>query len=100
MVAASDITGALDGVFFGVAAQTWPTSERRPHGMKPHAHVRSRAMHLGCSTKRRLAACLVALSFWLIAAPGQAASPLRIAISLSDIPRLWGAPDGGFEGVR
>jgi len=25
---------------------------------------------------------------------------LRIAISLSDIPNLWAAPDGGFEGVR
>jgi peptide/nickel transport system substrate-binding protein len=27
-------------------------------------------------------------------------NPLRIAISLSDIPNLWAAPDGGFEGVR
>lgn len=27
-------------------------------------------------------------------------APLRIAISLGDIPRLWGGPDGGFEGVR
>src|SRR3981189_3686158 len=25
---------------------------------------------------------------------------LRIAISLIDIPNLWAAPDGGFEGVR
>ncbi len=25
---------------------------------------------------------------------------LRIAISLSDIPNLWAAPNGGFEGVR
>ncbi|MDB5519676.1 MAG: dppA 3 [Tardiphaga sp.] len=25
---------------------------------------------------------------------------LRIAISLTDIPNLWAAPDGGFEGVR
>jgi peptide/nickel transport system substrate-binding protein len=30
----------------------------------------------------------------------RADSPLRIAISLSDIPNLWAAPDGGFEGVR
>ncbi len=27
-------------------------------------------------------------------------APLRIAISLGDIPRMWGGPDGGFEGVR
>ena len=35
-------------------------------------------------------------------APQQALaqSPLRIAISLSDIPNLWAVPDGGFEGVR
>jgi peptide/nickel transport system substrate-binding protein len=29
-----------------------------------------------------------------------AAQPLRIGISLSDVPRLWGGPEGGFEGVR
>jgi ABC-type transport system substrate-binding protein len=29
-----------------------------------------------------------------------ASSHLRIAISLSDVPILWAAPDGGFEGVR
>jgi ABC-type transport system substrate-binding protein len=29
-----------------------------------------------------------------------AEKPLRIAISLIDIPNLWAAPDGGFEGVR
>jgi peptide/nickel transport system substrate-binding protein len=26
--------------------------------------------------------------------------PLRIGISLSDVPRLWGGPEGGFEGIR
>ena len=40
--------------------------------------------------------CLAAL----LPAQAQAASTLRIAMSLSDIPRLGGVPDGGFEGVR
>jgi peptide/nickel transport system substrate-binding protein len=26
--------------------------------------------------------------------------PLRIGISLSDVPRMWGGPEGGFEGIR
>ncbi|MCZ8313318.1 ABC transporter substrate-binding protein [Phreatobacter sp.] len=30
----------------------------------------------------------------------QAAAPLRIGISLSDVPRMWGGPEGGFEGIR
>lgn len=30
----------------------------------------------------------------------QVAPPLRIGISLSDVPRMWGGPEGGFEGVR
>lgn len=30
----------------------------------------------------------------------QASRPLRIAISLIDVPRMWGGPDGGFEGMR
>lgn len=30
----------------------------------------------------------------------QANGPLRIGISLSDVPRLWGGPEGGFEGIR
>jgi ABC-type transport system substrate-binding protein len=29
-----------------------------------------------------------------------AGAPLRIAMSLIEIPNLWAAPDGGFEGVR
>ncbi|HVW93860.1 MAG TPA: ABC transporter substrate-binding protein, partial [Devosia sp.] len=46
-----------------------------------------------------LAAALVSGA---VAVPGAARAddPLRIAISLSDIPNLWGVPDGGFEGVR
>ncbi len=48
------------------------------------------------------------LALGMLAAPAitalpqqaQAASSLRIAISLSDFPLLWGAPDAGFEGVR
>jgi ABC-type transport system substrate-binding protein len=30
----------------------------------------------------------------------QAADVLRVAVSLGDIPHLWGAPEGGFEGLR
>lgn len=30
----------------------------------------------------------------------QAQPPLRIAMSLTDIPRLWAGPDAGFEGLR
>ncbi len=30
----------------------------------------------------------------------QANQPLRIAMSLADVPRTWGGPDGGFEGLR
>jgi peptide/nickel transport system substrate-binding protein len=34
-------------------------------------------------------------------ANAQAANgPLRIGISLSDVPRMWGGPEGGFEGIR
>lgn len=35
-----------------------------------------------------------------IGAFAQANGPLRIGISLSDVPRLWGGPEGGFEGIR
>jgi peptide/nickel transport system substrate-binding protein len=44
-----------------------------------------------------LACCSLALP---VVAARAADSTLRIAISLSDIPNLWAAPDGGFEGVR
>lgn len=30
----------------------------------------------------------------------QSSQPIRIAMSLGDIPRLWAGPDGGFEGMR
>lgn len=34
-------------------------------------------------------------------AVAQAASqPLRIAMSISDLPRMWGGPEAGFEGLR
>ena len=33
-------------------------------------------------------------------AEAQAAQPLRIAMSIGDVPRLWGGPEAGFEGVR
>jgi ABC-type transport system substrate-binding protein len=33
-------------------------------------------------------------------AEAQQAQPLRIAMSIGDIPRLWGGPEAGFEGVR
>ena len=43
---------------------------------------------------------LLFLTSSLTAPDARAASALRIAISLSDVPNLWAAPDGGFEGVR
>lgn len=33
-------------------------------------------------------------------AEAQQAQPLRIAMSIGDVPRLWGGPEAGFEGVR
>ena len=33
-------------------------------------------------------------------AEAQASQPLRIAMSIGDVPRLWGGPEAGFEGVR
>jgi ABC-type transport system substrate-binding protein len=33
-------------------------------------------------------------------AEAQQAQPLRIGMSLTDIPRLWGGPEAGFEGLR
>jgi ABC-type transport system substrate-binding protein len=49
-------------------------------------------------TVKALSAALFILG--VAAGPGHAEKPLRIGISLSDIPRLSGVPDGGFEGVR
>jgi ABC-type transport system substrate-binding protein len=34
------------------------------------------------------------------AAWAQGAAPVRLAIAYPDIPRLWGGPDGGFQGFR
>ncbi len=33
-------------------------------------------------------------------AEAQSAQPLRIAMSIGDVPRMWGGPEAGFEGVR
>jgi hypothetical protein len=30
-------------------------------------------------------------------AEAQTAQPLRIAMSIGDVPRLWGGPEAGFE---
>jgi len=46
------------------------------------------------------AAATAASSALLTAFPTHAAAPLRLATSLIDIPRMWGSPDGGFEGMR
>ena len=46
------------------------------------------------------AALIAATALSATAERAAAGSPLRIASSLSDIPNLWAAPDGGFEGVR
>jgi len=52
--------------------------------------------------RRTFAGLLLATTSGLALLPSvvHAASTLRIAISLSDVPLLWAAPDGGFEGVR
>lgn len=48
-----------------------------------------------------IAAALTGGATFAVSAPQARAEPaLRIAIALSDIPNLWAAPDGGFEGVR
>jgi ABC-type transport system substrate-binding protein len=47
-----------------------------------------------------LAAPALAAALGPSAAEAQAAAPLRIAMSLNDIPRLWGGPEAGFEGLR
>jgi len=33
-------------------------------------------------------------------AEAQTAQPLRIGMSIGDIPRMWGGPEAGFEGIR
>jgi peptide/nickel transport system substrate-binding protein len=42
----------------------------------------------------------LATGFTPLHALGQTSAPLRIAMSLSDIPRMWAGPDAGFEGLR
>ncbi len=48
------------------------------------------------------AAAAAALPLDLRSAYAQQAggAPLRIAMSLSDVPRMWAGPDAGFEGLR
>ena len=47
-----------------------------------------------------MAGSAAAAAIMMTATPSNAAQPLRLATSLIDIPRLWGSPDGGFEGMR
>jgi peptide/nickel transport system substrate-binding protein len=61
-------------------------------------HVRSRPAAFRFALSLVLVLAVGAGSF--IAPAKGKANALRIAISLSDIPNLWAAPDGGFEGVR
>lgn len=59
--------------------------------------VTRRSMLHGLSTALMLAVATIPLT----QNPAHAdAKSLRIAISLTDIPNLWGVPTGGFEGAR
>jgi ABC-type transport system substrate-binding protein len=40
------------------------------------------------------------LALALLPLAAQAETPFRVAMSLADVPRTWGGPDGGFEGLR
>ncbi|MCA3266596.1 MAG: ABC transporter substrate-binding protein [Azospirillum sp.] len=53
-------------------------------------------------SRRRVLAGTAALGASSLApvALAQTQPPLRIAMSLSDVPRLWAGPDAGFEGLR
>ncbi|MCS6890277.1 MAG: ABC transporter substrate-binding protein [Rhodovarius sp.] len=53
------------------------------------------------SRRAALAApALLALPLGPSEAEAQAAQPLRIGMSIGDIPRMWGGPEAGFEGIR
>ena len=54
----------------------------------------------GMIDRRQFMAGSAAAAAMFSASMANAAQPLRLAISLIDIPRLWGSPDGGFEGMR
>jgi peptide/nickel transport system substrate-binding protein len=57
---------------------------------------------VGQLSRRRLLLGAVASGAAFSTAPvfAQSDATLKFAISLLDIPRLWGAPEGGFEGLR
>jgi peptide/nickel transport system substrate-binding protein len=52
------------------------------------------------SRRTALRASATAAFFGMFSLPAKANQPLRIAMSLADVPRTWGGPDGGFEGLR
>ena len=54
------------------------------------------------TTRRRplLAAPALVVALGASTAEAQNAQPLRIGMSIGDIPRMWGGPEAGFEGVR
>lgn len=54
----------------------------------------------GAIDRRQFMVGSAAAAAMFSASTADASQPLRIAISLIDIPRLWGSPDGGFEGMR
>jgi ABC-type transport system substrate-binding protein len=49
---------------------------------------------------RALALMPVLAAALSLGGPSRAETPFRVAMSLADIPRTWGGPDGGFEGLR
>ena len=58
---------------------------------------------LSCKTlpsRREFLLGSAAFAAMMTSGPATAAQPFRIAISLIDLPRMWGSPDGGFEGMR
>jgi peptide/nickel transport system substrate-binding protein len=47
-----------------------------------------------------IGAAAAGISLTALAGPARADTPLRVATSLTDIPKLTGSPEGGFEGLR
>jgi peptide/nickel transport system substrate-binding protein len=56
-------------------------------------------MTIHTPTRRQILSTGAALSLFPRGAAA-APLPLRVGMSLMDIPHLWGAPEGGFEGLR
>lgn len=67
--------------------------------VKSFSSVRN-ADALTFSRRTALKASAAAAFFSMLAPAAKANQPLRIAMSLADVPRTWGGPDGGFEGLR